>query len=169
MPLTITLVKPLKQQRIRYQAEELRRDASSILVRAIWTHQAVDVGLFRFEPGDTLLEWYYADRWYNIFRLHAPDGRLKGWYCNVTRPAVIGQDVVESEDLELDLLVSPDRQTLRLDDEEEFAARRLADGDPPAFAAALAAVDELRALAVRGEGPFATTDSYVSVIYAPTS
>jgi predicted RNA-binding protein associated with RNAse of E/G family len=51
---------------------------------------------------------------------------------------------VESEDLELDLLVAADRRTIRLDDEAEFAARDLLNSDPQAHAAALAAVEELR-------------------------
>lgn len=152
---TITLIKPLKGLRVSFEAEELHRDATSILVRAPWGRGVVDLGLMRFAPGDVLLEYYYSDRWYNVFQLHAPDGTLKGWYCNITRPAVIGVDYVESEDLELDLLVAPDRQTLRLDDEDEFAVRNLEQLDPPAYAAALAAVQELRVLAAQGEGPFA--------------
>jgi predicted RNA-binding protein associated with RNAse of E/G family len=153
--MEIRLIKPLKGVTIRYAAEELRRDATSITVQARWTLPAVDVGLLRFEPDDVLIEHYYADRWYNIFELYASDGRFKGWYCNVTRPAVIADSYVESEDLELDLIVAPDRGSTRLDDEDEFAARNLERAEPVAYRAALAAVEELRALVAAGAGPFA--------------
>lgn len=153
--LTVRLIKPLKGRVISFAAELLRRDATSVCVRAPWEAGVVDVGLFRFAPGDSVVETYYADRWYNIFELHGPDGLLKGWYCNITRPAVIADDYVESEDLELDLIVAADRAEMRLDDEDEFAARNLDRDEPAAHAAALAAVEELRGLAALGEGPFA--------------
>lgn len=153
--MEIRLIKPLKGRVIRFEAELLRRDAASVVVRAPWEPLTVDVGLFRFEPGDIVVETYYADRWYNVFELRGPAGQLKGWYCNITRPAVIADDYVESEDLELDLIVAPDRTQTRLDDEDEFAARNLQRDEPQAHAAALAAVEELRALAALGQGPFA--------------
>jgi protein associated with RNAse G/E len=154
-PMQIRLIKPLKGRVIRFEAEVLRRDATSVVVQAPWEPITVDVGMFRFEPGDIVIETFYADRWYNIFELHAPDGRLKGWYCNITRPAVITDAYVESEDLELDLIVAPDRRSMRLDDEDEFAARNFERAEPDTYVAALAAVEELRALAALGRGPFA--------------
>lgn len=150
----INLIKPLKGITVRFEAEEIQRDDSSITVRAPWGGGVVELGLLRFEPGDCLIETYYSDRWFNIFQLHASDGALKGWYCNITRPAVIAATYVESEDLELDLIVAADRTAMRLDDEDEFAARALDQHDPPAYAAALAAVEELRRLAAQGEAPF---------------
>jgi protein associated with RNAse G/E len=134
--------------------EELRRDSASVTVRTTWPLDPLDLGILRFETGDIFVETYYADRWYNIFQVHGADGRLKGWYCNITRPAVIGADRVDSEDLELDLVVAPDRAVVRLDDEDEFAARHLERDEPEAHAAALAAVEELRALIAAGAGPF---------------
>jgi hypothetical protein len=153
--ITVRLIKPLKQRVITFEARELTRDAGRIVVRAEWHHGPIDLGVVRFDPGDVLDETYYSDRWYNVFEIRSGSaGRLKGWYCNVTRPALIGATVVESEDLELDLLVSADRRTIRLDDEAEFAARDLLNSDPQAHAAALAAVAELRMLAVNGLEPF---------------
>lgn len=155
MKVEVRLIKPLKGLTISYEAELLRRDATSMTLRAVWTLPPVEMGLLRFEPGDTLIEHYYADRWYNIFALHAAHGRFKGWYCNVTRPAVFGETYVESEDLELDLIVGPDRSATQLEDEDEFAARNLERDEPAAHAAALAALEELRALVAAGVGPFA--------------
>lgn len=154
--MLVRLLKPLKGLVVEFEAELLARTPTSVTVRAPWGRGPVDVGLMLFAPGDTLVEHYYADRWYNIFELYGPGGRLKGWYCNVTRPALLGADYVESEDLELDLLVAADRRELRLDDEAEFAARNLERDDPAAHAAALAAVEELRALVASGAPPFHT-------------
>lgn len=151
--MQIRLIKPGKGIVITYEAEQLRRDAASVVVRAAWAGGVVDLGLIRFEPGDVLDEHFYAERWYNIFALHGPDGRLKGWYCNVTRPAVIADDYVESEDLELDLIVAPDGR-LRVEDEDEFIARDLERLEPAAYIEARAAVSELRSMIARRDPPF---------------
>jgi predicted RNA-binding protein associated with RNAse of E/G family len=79
--------------------------------------------------GDRFIETFYANRWYNIFEMHDRESdQLKGWYCNVTRPAVIGDGRVSYEDLALDLLVFPDRRQLVLD-EDEFAELNLAEDE----------------------------------------
>lgn len=151
--MRVRLLKPGKGTVVDYAGEPLRRDAASLVVRTAWPGDPLDLGLFRLEPGDRLDEHFYADRWYNIFTLYGADGRLKGWYCNVARPAVIAHDYVESEDLELDLIVGLDGRT-RLDDEDEFLARDLERLDPEAHRAALAAVEELRGLVARRAPPF---------------
>jgi hypothetical protein len=153
-PFTVRLVKPLKHDTVIYEGELLERDDARILLRALWNAPARDLGCLRFEPGDVLYEHHYSDRWYNIFEVHAADGALKGWYCNVARPATFGEDYVESEDLELDLFVPPDRAAPLVLDEDEFAQRELDRIDPPAHVAARAALAELMRMAVSGEPPF---------------
>ncbi|HET9222655.1 MAG TPA: DUF402 domain-containing protein [Roseiflexaceae bacterium] len=131
------------------QAEE-----GHLLIHARWEFPRRDLGYVVFEPGDHFYEHYYTEHWYNICEVHDAAGALKGWYCNVTRPAQVADDVLTSEDLELDLFVPPDRSnTLRLD-LDEFEARGLDATDPPAYAAALAALDELERMARAGEPPF---------------
>ncbi|MFG2297416.1 DUF402 domain-containing protein [Streptomyces sp. NPDC048603] len=143
--------------KIRYEAELVGDDGSRISVRAPWSAPGVrDFGFVRFEPGDVFTEHYWRDRWYAVKEVRAGDGTLKGWYCDITRPAVAdpaaGEIVVE--DLDLDLWVSADgSEVLRLD-EDEFAASGLAGHDPEAARQALAALDELERLAV-AEGGYA--------------
>lgn len=81
-----------------------------------------DLGYIVLRTGDIFREWFYRDRWFNIFRVG--DGRskrLKGWYCNITRPPQFGSDWIAAHDLCLDVFVYPDGKTLLLD-EEDFAA-----------------------------------------------
>ncbi|OQY20658.1 MAG: hypothetical protein B6I35_10355 [Anaerolineaceae bacterium 4572_32.2] len=47
----------------------------------------MDLGYVALEPSDRWTECFYTDRWYNVFEIHAADDSLKGWYCNITRPA----------------------------------------------------------------------------------
>jgi hypothetical protein len=162
---TIHLLKPDKGTTVTYAGELLRAGPGYALVRARWERERVDLGYVTFEPGDLFLEHYYADRWYNVFELRSAEGALKGWYCNVTRPAAISDDTIVSEDLALDLFVPPDRRGLLRLDEDEFEALGLAAADPATHAAAYAALAELERLARAGEPPFDTTfgDAYSKV------
>lgn len=150
----IRLLKPAKGKVVSYMGEVLERDNNHLFLVAVWTWPLEDLGYVVFEPHDRFYEHFYSDRWYNVFAIHRADGALKGWYCNITRPAIFSEDVVESEDLELDLFISPDRQHVLVLDEDEFAARDLLTSDPAAHAAALAALQELQERARRGDAPF---------------
>ncbi len=152
--ITVHLLKPGKGTTITYQGEMLLAEPGHLLIHARWERPALDLGYVVFEPGDHFYEHYYTERWFNIFEVRAAAGNLKGWYCNITRPAQVAGDVITSEDLELDLFVPPDRShPLRLD-LDEFEARGLDVTDPLAHAAALAALDELEQMARSGEPPF---------------
>jgi hypothetical protein len=109
------------ETKIRYQGELLEQLEHGLVIRARWTLAARDLGYARFEPGDVFVEYYYTDRWYNIFEISDAHQTLKGWYCNVAVPAMIKDDAVEQIDLLLDVWVTPQGDTLLLD-EDEFAA-----------------------------------------------
>jgi len=138
------------RQVIAYPGRVLRRDDRAIVLRTGWDRPPMDLGYVVLEPGDRWTEYFYTDRWYNIFEIRASDGRLKGWYCNVTRPACIGADEVAAEDLALDLWVAPDGET-RVLDEDEFAALPLPPAEREAAQKALA---ELQAMVARKAAPF---------------
>jgi hypothetical protein len=136
----------------RYTGEVIAQFPRAICLVATFGRGDVDIGCVVFRKGDTMTEWFFSDRWYNIFRLQdVDDGRLKGWYCNITRPAVIGDDLVYADDLALDVFVSPSGDLVLLD-EDEFAALALDAADRQS---AWAAVDALRAQVSARAGAFA--------------
>ncbi|EMF29277.1 DUF402 domain-containing protein [Streptomyces pseudogriseolus] len=138
--------------KISYPAELLADDGVRISVRAPWAGEGVrDFGFVRFEPGDVFTEHYWRDRWYSVKEVRAAGGTLKGHYCDITRPAELSGGRLVVEDLDLDLWVSADGTDVRRLDEDEFAQSGLSGRDPGAAAAAVAALDELDALA-RGAG-----------------
>ena len=132
----------------------LQRTSTYVLLLAHWESELIDLGYVTFAPGDYLYEHFYSDRWYNIYEIYSAQGTHKGWYCNITRPAQLGADSVESEDLELDVFVSSDRRKILVLDEDEFAARGLATSDPVAYQAALDALDEVQSMAKQGDDIF---------------
>ncbi|MFE5944173.1 DUF402 domain-containing protein [Streptomyces sp. NPDC056480] len=146
----VTLTKA-GRTKIRYPAEVLTEDGARLSVRAPWAAEGVrDFGFVRFEPGDVFVEHYWSDRWFTVKEVWSAEGALKGWYCDITRPAVIDGSEVVIEDLDLDLWVSADgSEVLRLD-EDEFAASGLTASDPEAAACAVVALDELEVLGREG-------------------
>ena len=112
---------------IEYEGEELHRDEHSITLEALFTRDDMPFMDVVFKKADRFVEYYYSDRWYNIFVIYdRDDGRLKGWYCNIGTPAVIEDQVVSYVDLALDLWVSTDgRQTVL--DQDEFEDLELND------------------------------------------
>ncbi|GGW41686.1 MULTISPECIES: DUF402 domain-containing protein [Streptomyces] len=134
--------------KIRYPAELLADDGTRIAVRAPWAGEGVrDFGFVRFEPGDVFTEYYWRDRWYSVKEVRAASGALKGWYCDITRPATLTGGELVVEDLDLDLWRSADGGDVRRLDEDEFAESGLAERDPEAAAAAVTALDELEVFA----------------------
>lgn len=154
--VTVTLLKHARHD-VRYPATVLRDDGTHAVVRAPWAGPPVkDFGFVRFERGDVFTEHFWRDRWYAVKEVRDPAGALKGWYCDMTRPARVTDGALVIADLELDLWVSADgTEVLRLD-EDEFLASGLPDTDPEAAAQARRALDELDALA-RTDGPAGLT------------
>ncbi|PVC88980.1 DUF402 domain-containing protein [Streptomyces sp. CS014] len=149
--LVVTLTKA-GRTKIRYPAELVRDDGVHVTVRAPWAAPGVrDFGFVRFEPGDVFTEHYWRDRWFAVKEVRSGDGGLKGWYCDITRPAVLADGVLAVEDLDLDLWVSADGSCVLRLDEDEFEESGLAERDPTAAGAATSALDELERLA-RSEG-----------------
>lgn len=148
--LEVVLVKA-GRTKIRYAAELLGDDGTRLAVRAPWAGEGGrDFGFVRFEPGDVFTEYYWRDRWYAVKEVRDSTGALKGWYCDVTRPATLTGAELVVEDLDLDLWLSADGTDVIRLDEDEFAESGLTERDPEAAAAAVAALDELEALARAG-------------------
>lgn len=152
-PITVTKCNHLGEAVWHYDGELVERAATFVCLAARFARDDVDAGYVVFRRGDLMTEWFYNDRWYNVFRIEdVDDGRLKGWYCNIGRPARLSATDVAYDDLALDVFVSPGGDILVLD-EDEFAALALPEAD---VAACWSAVDAIRAAVVGRVAPFLT-------------
>jgi predicted RNA-binding protein associated with RNAse of E/G family len=135
----------------RYPAEVLETGPSHIVLQAFFDRDDSVLHGIRLRRGDRFVENFYTDRWYNVFAVYDVEtAAFKGWYCNIARPAAIAPDGLTCEDLALDLLVFPNGQSIVLD-RDEFEALALSVEERQR---ALLALEELRRMARRGEGPF---------------
>lgn len=141
----ITVIKQnLQGQEVwRYTGRILKQTADAVLLEARFNREDSVFEGIPLKKGDLFIEAFYTRRWFNIFEMHDRDsGEVKGWYCNVTRPAVLTTGRLSSVDLALDLLVHPDGQCQLLD-EDEYADLKLDAAD---HAQAQRAVADLRRL-----------------------
>jgi predicted RNA-binding protein associated with RNAse of E/G family len=142
----------------RYNGQLLQRQANGVLLEAFFNRPDLPFHGIVFGEGDRFLEAYWSDRWYNIFEIHdRRDDALKGWYCNVSRPAEILPGTIRFVDLALDLLIHPDGRQLVLD-EDEFQAMAL---DEVTRMQAQAALGQLQAVfAGAGGAGFSVTEFF---------
>lgn len=127
MRIKVQKKNPTGEVTYQYEGDLLRNDENGIVIEALFDRKDMPFQDVVFRTGDRFVEYYYSDRWYNIFVVHdKDDGRIKGWYCNIGEPAEIEDDVVSYVDLALDLWVSADwKQTVL--DEDEFESLNLTD------------------------------------------
>jgi hypothetical protein len=109
----------LGQETWRYSGEVLKQTPSLLVLEAFFDREKTLVGDLVLMRGDRFIEYYYNDRWYNIFEIQdLTNHNIKGWYCNISYPAIFSTRYVTYQDLALDLLVYPTGQQVVLDEDE---------------------------------------------------
>ena len=116
--ITVVKLNPLGEAKVQYQGEIVERTPHKVIIQAYWSRDAKNLGYTSFETGDRFREYYYTERWFNIFDIASKAGERKGWYCNIAAPAVLFDNRIEQVDLFLDVWVTPKGETLILDEEE---------------------------------------------------
>jgi protein associated with RNAse G/E len=151
MKIKVQKKNPAGEVTYEYEGVVLRRDEHSIVLEALFDRADVPFMNVVFKTGDRFVEYYYSDRWYNIFAIHdREDGQIKGWYCNIGQPAVIDDGIVSYVDLALDLWVSVDGKQTVLD-EDEFEELKL---NEELKTGALNGLNELKGLFKSNNPPF---------------
>jgi hypothetical protein len=150
-PITINKLNINHEVIWSYTGNTIERSDNIIKLEARFNRDTSNAGYVIFEKYDRFVEYFYADRWYNIFEIHsATDDRLKGWYCNIAKPAMFNDGIIDQVDLALDVWINPDGTALILD-EDEFAELNL---DEATRQQAQQAVQELIDLVHQQATPF---------------
>ncbi len=108
-----------------WTAKVVRQEIPLLVLDASFDHEISHDLLGLIPSGTRSVEYYWLDRWYNIFRLSAPAGQLRNYYCNINVPPIFDGQTLSYLDLDIDILVEPDfsYQILDMEDFEENAAR----------------------------------------------
>ncbi len=141
---------PAGEVTYEYEGVLLHKDERSIVLEAWFDREDMPFLDVVFKTGDRFVEYYYTDRWYNIFAVHdRQDDKVKGWYCNIGKPAVFEDSTVSYMDLALDLWVSTTGKQTVLD-QDEFEALELSD---ELRTSALKGLEELKQLFLNDTPP----------------
>jgi len=104
-----------------WRAQLTKRENSLLILNAKFEEEIQHPLLGVIAQGTSSVEFYWLDRWYNIFRFYQPSGVLRNFYCNINVPPVFHRNVLSYIDLDTDIVVAPDLSYSILD-EDEFAA-----------------------------------------------
>jgi hypothetical protein len=119
-PVHVRKLKPDGALDYAWDGTVVRCDAEGIVLRAEFNVDLVEREFATFRRGDVFVEFYYWNRWYNVFQISAPDGTLKGWYANVGLPAELVTETGDLQyvDLALDVWMRPSGDYVVLDQDE---------------------------------------------------
>lgn len=114
----------------RWHARLLTLEDQLLVLDAKFSEEIEHPLLGTILSGTQSIEYYWLDRWYNVFRFLKPNGELQCFYCNICVPPVLAGSALSYIDLDLDLLVQADH-TYTVLDEDEFATNVLRFNYPP--------------------------------------
>lgn len=108
-----------------WKAEIIEKTEDLLIFRGIFEKEIKHSHLGVIRPGTVSYEFYWKNRWYNIFRFHEPEGALRNYYCNINQPPAIENNRLNYVDLDVDVLVWTDLsfEILDLDEFEENSKR----------------------------------------------
>jgi len=165
--ITVRVLKYDGTEYRHWQARLTRRQGSLVVLNAEFEYDVQHHLLGSIRRGTRTMEYYWLDRWYNIFRFLKDDGEIRLYYCNINLPPSIEAGVLSYVDLDIDVLVQPDF-SYQILDLEEFEANAARYGYPDQIRSnARAAIDELVVMIETHQFPFrenAPSSSVSSVV-----
>lgn len=104
-------------ERRRWSAQVVKQVGPLIVLDAVFDEEINHDLLGTIALGTVSKEYYWLDRWYNVFRFN------DRFYCNVTQPPSFDGATLTYVDLEIDVLVESDfsYQVLDLEDFENYS------------------------------------------------
>ena len=105
----------------RWRARVAKHEGSLLILDAVFEEEIEHDLLGTIALGTVSTEYYWLDRWYNVFRFSDKSGKLKNFYCNVNQPPSFDGRVLSYIDLDIDVFVAPDL-TYKILDLDDFEA-----------------------------------------------
>jgi uncharacterized protein len=116
--VTVSVLKYDGTEYRRWTGTMVRQEGQLIVLEAAFEFDVNHDLLGQISRGTRTIEYYWLDRWYNIFRFLESDGATLLYYCNISTPPTLHGSVLSYMDLDIDILVQPDfsYQVLDLDE-----------------------------------------------------
>ena len=162
--ITVRVLKHDGVEYRRWKARVAGKEGSLLVLDAEFESDVEHDLLGSIKRGTTTIEYYWLDRWYNVFEFLERDGSTRLYYCNINTPPVIESGVLTYVDLDIDILVQPDFSFQVLDvDEFETNAGRYGYSEEEKRRAQ-AALAELTSMIVKRQFPFQPSSRMSSLV-----
>ncbi len=89
-----------------------------IILEAVFEEEIRHQLLGTIVPGTLSTEYYWLNKWYNVFRFTESKASACIYYCNINLPAKFADNLMSYVDLDIDILVAPDFRYKILDEDE---------------------------------------------------
>ena len=124
MEIVVSVRKYDGREHRRWPARIAKREGSLLILDAVFEEDIEHDLLGTIAAGTVSTEYYWLDRWYNVFRFSDSGGKLNSFYCNINQPPSFDGHALSYIDLDIDVLVAPDLtyKILDLDDFETNAS-----------------------------------------------
>ena len=137
-----------------WRARVAQQQGSLLILDAEFEIEVTHESLGTIPRGTRTVEYYWFDRWYNVFKFLHDDGDTRMYYCNINMPPALANGRLSYLDLDIDVLVQPDLSYQVLDLEEfEVNAIRFSYSSG-VKSSARAAVDEVISMIEARQFPF---------------
>ena len=111
--IVVRVLKYDGHERRRWAAQVIKQVGPLIVLDAVFDEEIKHDLLGTIALGTVSKEYYWSDRWYNVFRFN------DRFYCNVTQPPSFDGTTLTYVDLDIDVLVESDF-SYRILDLEDF-------------------------------------------------
>lgn len=91
-----------------WKADLIENQNSLLVFAGIFNETVKHPFLGVIRHGTVSYEYYWLNRWYNVFRFHEPEGDFRNFYCNLNMPPVFQDGVLDYVDLDIDVIVWKD-------------------------------------------------------------
>lgn len=122
-PIIVRVLKYDGTEHRHWNAQLARREGSLMVLDAQFDIAVHHSQLGHIPLGTRTVEYYWLDKWYNVFRFLRETGETRFWYCNINLPPIVEDASMTYVDLDIDVLVQTDfsYQILDLDEFEHHA------------------------------------------------
>lgn len=89
----------------RWKADLIYEKGFLLKFKGVFENEIEHEHLGIIRPGTISIEYFWLDRWFNVFRFQEPDGSFRNFYCNINMPPTFRNEVLDFTDLDMDVVV----------------------------------------------------------------
>jgi protein associated with RNAse G/E len=137
-----------------WKARVAEQQGSLLILEAEFEIEVTHESLGTVSRGTRTVEYYWFDRWYNVFKFLNDAGDTRLYYCNINMPPTFVNGRLSYLDLDIDVLVQPDLSYQVLDLQEFKVNAIRFSYSSEVKSRAHAAVDEVISMTEKRQFPF---------------